>query len=402
MWVELLRGLCSAEGVGPMPITRRLSALLALGIALLGQPALAAAAGSPTTVAPGSSSDGTVWLCNPTLLATSPCTGDLSYATVPPVGPTVVNHPTVAASPQVDCFYAYPTVSGETTANADLTVEASETMVARFQAAPFSQVCRVFAPMYRQMTVHALFSQRGAAAQRTLDTAYASLAKGFAAFLAQEPPNRHFVLIGHSQGAAMLIHLIKDKIDPKPALRRRLVSAILAGGNLTVRRGADVGGAFQHIPLCHSARQQACAIAWSSFAAPPPRDAFFGYPGQGVSLLWGQTRRAGLEVACVNPVSFGPGFVMMRSEFPNPTAGAPYASDPGLYRSQCRQHRGASWLSVVATGPSGYPADVKVNARPIAPTTGRRWGYHDLDINLALQSLVATVAEESFYLGRSR
>ena len=54
---------------------------------------------------------------------------------------------------RVDCFYVYPTVSGQKTGNANLNIDPEERSIALFQAARFSQACRVFAPMYRQLTL---------------------------------------------------------------------------------------------------------------------------------------------------------------------------------------------------------------------------------------------------------
>jgi predicted esterase len=42
------------------------------------------------------------------------------------------------------------------------------------------------------------------------------------------------VLIGHSQGAGMLIHLMRQEVDPNPTQRRQMVSALLMGGNVSV------------------------------------------------------------------------------------------------------------------------------------------------------------------------
>jgi DUF3089 family protein len=51
------------------------------------------------------------------------------------------------------CFYVYLTVSTEPGLNSDLTVRPAEVNVAMEQTALFSQVCDVWAPMYRQITV---------------------------------------------------------------------------------------------------------------------------------------------------------------------------------------------------------------------------------------------------------
>ena len=54
----------------------------------------------------------------------------------------------------------YPTVSTQPTANANLTMDPQETAVAVAQASRFSQVCNVYAPMYRQLTVAGIEGSR--------------------------------------------------------------------------------------------------------------------------------------------------------------------------------------------------------------------------------------------------
>ena len=281
--------------------------LLALVLAVGSMSVISAGVADAATTSLAAGSSSTVWLCKPGV-APDPCAGNLSYSVVPASGPTGVVHPKVPTSPPIDCFYVYPTVSQETTPNADLAIQPAEVGVAKEQVAPLSQDCRVFAPMYRQVTVPCLTSLEGlgtvcsaknvAAVVASLNVAYASMAKGFTAFLAQEPKGRHFVLMGHSQGAAMLIRLIKSVIDPNPALRARLVSAILLGGNLTVPKGKTVGGAFKHIPLCTAASATHCAIAYSSFYDQPPAGSNFGIPGKGVSFMWLDTSSSStLQVA---------------------------------------------------------------------------------------------------------
>jgi hypothetical protein len=55
--------------------------------------------------------------------------------------------------------------------------------------------------------------------------------------------------------------LIRQEVDGKP-IQSRLVSAILLGATQSVPQGKDVGGAFQHLPLCRKdivrAQSQAC------------------------------------------------------------------------------------------------------------------------------------------------
>ena len=148
-----------------------------------------------------------------------------------------------------DCFYVYPTVSGESSGNADLTVQSAERDVAIAQASRFSTVCRVFAPMYRQITLAGLETLPTASSASDV-TAYDSIWAGFEDYLAHYNDGRPIIFIGHSQGAAMSILLLEHFVDDNAALRRRLVLAIIAGGNVVVPTGLSSGGSFKHIALC--------------------------------------------------------------------------------------------------------------------------------------------------------
>ena len=120
------------------------------------------------------------------------------------------------------------------------------------QASQFSRVCAVWAPMYRQATEAAL-TDGAALRPAVIATAYDSLLSAWKDFLAHHDDGKPIVFIGHSQGAAMLIDLLRAQVDPSRTLRKRMVSAIILGGNVQVPAGSDVGGSFQHIPTCRSA-----------------------------------------------------------------------------------------------------------------------------------------------------
>jgi Protein of unknown function (DUF3089) len=49
-------------------------------------------------------------------------------------------------------------VSDDQSVNSDLSIDPEEIAIALNQASRFSQRCRVFAPMYRQLTLQAIFS----------------------------------------------------------------------------------------------------------------------------------------------------------------------------------------------------------------------------------------------------
>ncbi len=342
----------------------------------------------PTSAAstPRGDASQTVWLCQPQQ-AFDPCVTNLDTAVVDASGSRVRHEVAPVPSSSFACFYVYPTVSPQAGHNANLVVQPAEIATARAQAAQFSSTCQVYAPMYRQRTLRGLVTSSGRLRDdpKADAVAYESLLQGWDDFLAHDDRGRPFVLIGHSQGAAMLIRLIKSQIDDDAALRRRLVVAIVAGGNVVVPVGRRVGGSFAHIPTCDSAHETGCVIAYSSFPGQPPPDALFGRPGQGVSLQSGQLRSKGLEVACVNPASLTGGRGQLLPIFSAPgSPGAPYVSYPGLYAATCRHQGGATWLEVTAQKRPG-------DRRPTVTATQAAWGYHDDDVNLALGNLVGDV-----------
>ena len=69
-------------------------------------------------------------------------------------------------------------------------------------------------------------------------------------FLANYDDGTPVIFIGHSQGSIMLIKLLEAQIDPNPTLRNLMVTAIIAGGNVTVPTGKTEGATFQNLPLC--------------------------------------------------------------------------------------------------------------------------------------------------------
>jgi Protein of unknown function (DUF3089) len=350
-------------------------------------------------VDPAPASTGTVWLCWPGQ-AVDPCAADLNATEVTSDGSTKVEDVAPAASTEFDCFYVYPTVSDARADNANLVVHAGEIDAAVAQASRFSQVCRVWAPMYRQRT--ATSEARGLGSDPAADqVAYESLLSGWDDYIAHDNRGRPIIFIGHSQGAAMLIRLLRNVIDPNRALRARMVSAIIVGGNVQVPAGKDVGGSFRHIRTCGSAGQTGCVIAYSTFGSPPPASALFGRPGQGVSLQSGQTTSSGQQVACVNPADFSsrpaalvPYFPSAASVVPGVDVTTPWVTYPGLYTAQCESRGGATWLQVSATSAKGDP-------RPtVSASLGPDWGYHSDDVNLALGNLVMAVArQETAYRG---
>jgi hypothetical protein len=350
----------------------------------------------------------TVWLCRPGL-ASDPCEAPRT-ATVVSYEGTIRREalqPQVGHGvPPIDCFYAYPTVSTQPGPNANLKIEPQETRVAVVQASRFSQVCRVYAPMYPQVTLNAI--RKPAASPLAAFKAYFGILEAWQEYLHRYNRGRGFVLIGHSQGALVLIQLIKEQIDANKALRRRLVSAILLGGNVLVPRGRTVGGSFHHVPACRSAAETGCVIAYSSFAKEPPPGANFGRPGS--PLLEANGAPADTQVLCVNPTlrtqDGGAGALLpyapTTSLRAQPVAGSaapqtatPWVEEKDLATAQCEHRNGASWLQISTTAASEAVLQERTALGEV-PTEalGPDWGLHLDDVNEALGNLVSTVASE--------
>jgi hypothetical protein len=335
----------------------------------------------------------TVWLCKPGL-PNNPCESDLTATIINVDGSRSVEDASLAQDQPIDCFYVYPTVSAQKTALADLTIDPEETSVAIAQASRFSQVCKVYAPMYRQVTrsgLEDLFTGKLTDATEDFDIAYSDVLSAWQDYLAHYNNGRGVVLISHSQGTIMLTRLVKEQIDPNPEMRKMLVSALLIGGNIHVAKGQDVGGEFQNVPACRSTTQNGCVVAYSSFAETPPADAMFGRVDVGVNPIVGPTA-VNLEVLCVNPAApeGGRGSLLPYS----PRTGAaeadmPWVSRQGQYTAECESADGANWLQVDSNSAAGD------QRKSFVEVLGPTWGLHLVDVNIALGNLVDLVRREA-------
>jgi Protein of unknown function (DUF3089) len=344
------------------------------------------------TIPPGADDAGVVWLCRPGL-AKNPCIGNLSVTAIDQAGKQKVVPAKEVADPPVDCFYLYPTLSQQPGSNATLSIDPEEQGIARAQAALFSQVCNVYAPIYPQVTLAA--GGLGSAAAR--ETAYDGARAAFADYLARFNRGRGFVFIGHSQGAEVMVGLLHNEVDSKPEVRKLLVSALLLGGNVKVPVGKLVGGDFDNIPACGSKTETGCVVAYSSFDATPPPGAYFGRASDPTAFSFGS---GDLEVLCVNPTlpgstraeslepTFQTEYVVGLSPRPNPDPTTPYTSYTGQLTGQCKSEDGATWLQIDRVGSSHVMFTLQRYG-------GDSWGLHMHDVSLGTNSLVALVRSES-------
>jgi Protein of unknown function (DUF3089) len=340
-------------------------------------------------VAPATADAKTKWLCKPGL-KDNPCDMRMDVARYTPDGQLLGGDDPPRTRRRIDCFYVYPTVSDQPTPAANRRVDPEIRSIVRYQAARYGRTCRIFAPVYRQVTLAGLMSADPDARWR----GYGDVRAAWRDYLAHHNRGRGVVLIGHSQGAFHLRELIADAIDDRPRVRRRVVSALLLGGNITVARGKDAGGDFDHVRACRTPTQLRCVVAFSTYGDAVPADAIFG-----------RTTIPGREVLCTNPAAlaggeapidpvfphepFAPGTAiaagLAATGFPVPGSSATWLSFPDSYRARCVNAGGAHVLQIA--GVPGAPALVSWPA----PS----WGLHLTDANIALGDLEALVRRQA-------
>jgi hypothetical protein len=353
---------------------------------------------------PNDYSDGKTWLCRPG--RQDACAVDMTATVIKADGSMTRETWTADAKAPIDCFYVYPTVSTDPTPNSDMTADPAELNVIRQQFARFASKCRPYAPLYRQVTLAGLrrILGGGASGGLSVGVGYDDVRDAWNYYLSHDNAGRGVVLIGHSQGSYVLTELIRREIDGKP-VQSRLVSAILPGATIPVARGKDVGGAFQHIPLCHSASQTGCLVAYSAFrsTSTPPDNSRFG-----------KVTDANLQAACVNPAALGGGSGELHSylstsgsTITSPIAPKPWViperpvptqwvSVPGLLTAECKSNDNATYLEITVHGDPADPrVDDIVGDLNVGGQVLKDWGLHLVDVNLAMGNLVDIVGKQA-------
>ncbi len=344
---------------------------------------------------------GESWLCRPG--RQDACAADQTATIVEASGKLKVEKFEANAKAAIDCFYVYPTVSLDLTGNSDMTAGDEERRVVLHQAARFASQCRVYAPLYRQVTLTALRARMsGKAMQMDMAIGYNDVVDAWRHYLAHDNQGRGVVLIGHSQGSGVLTQLIRNEIDGKP-VHQQMISALLLGTNLAVPKGKDVGGAFKNIPLCRAANQTGCAIAYATFRAdqPPPANSLFG-----------RVAGDGLAAACTNPAALGGGSGALHAYLSNlrssssgeipawvtpaPTITTPFVSVPGLLTGACVSNDKGTYLAVTVNANPADPRTDKIGGDVVTNSEVQAgWGLHLIDAHVAMGNLVDIVGQQA-------
>jgi pimeloyl-ACP methyl ester carboxylesterase len=286
-------------------------------------------------------------------------------------------------------------------------------------------VCRLFVPVYRQVSI--VQGLGGLLINPDLGLGEMDVEQAFLAYWNTDNidrvthQHRPFIILGHSQGTWAASSLIAKHIETDPAKRAHLVSAILPGGDVQAPNAAPAGGGndpnstFQYLGACLRTSPGApmptgCVVAYSSY------DLSAGtHPDPGANP--GRSRAAGHHVLCTNPAALLAGtspdaqlgldaylptqqlldgnplmpngqmsLLLIGWNFRNhPTGFTHYATQlQGQCESVDDSSGNASWLQV--TGQTDlFP--------PLGSSSGL--GLHVVDYNVALGDLVALAAAQS-------
>lgn len=337
-----------------------------------------------------------MWLCREDI-ENNYCYGDLNATEILPDGSRVIIEHKPAQEPNFDCFYVYPTVdiTGPVGNHTDFSDVSPMLVPLLNQAARFNRVCTVYAPLYRQIT---LMTFALPDVDQYLEIAYQDVLEAFNYYLKHHNRGRPFILMGHSQGSIMLRMLMQREFENNENLKSKLITALLIGGDVLVPEGERVGETFKTIPVCSTAEETGCIIAYRSYAE--------GYPP---TIDWPRGIPEGTDSPCTNPANMNNGEVksyLGGSYFPRvvdfpgiyevlmPEIDTPFFVYRNFYSARCaKSENGTSYLEI---GINPLPGDVRTN--PIPPEDVPLFsvaGLHMVDYNLALEDLIELVRIKS-------
>ncbi len=253
-----------------------------LGVALLGACTHQTSAVTPAQEA---SRAPVSWLCRPGQ-SPNPCrTANLDATELHQDASRALVPHRAAEQTGVDCFYVYPTVDLDLTPanHQDLRNVKNMLRATEAQAARFGEVCDLWVPLYRQVTLGTYLQPRDVL-EDGLRVAFTDVERAFGDYLAHADGSRKIVLLGHSQGGEMVLRLLRRFFDDDEGMRARLLLAFAIGAEID-------DGSLKNVRACSHALETKCLVAFRTHAAgeavEPDR---FAPP-------------AGRKTVCVNPAS---------------------------------------------------------------------------------------------------
>ncbi|SMC59700.1 Protein of unknown function [Desulfocicer vacuolatum DSM 3385] len=128
----------------------------------------------------------------------------------------------------VDVFYAYPTVYFDADPpNMDITDEKNRQDVIdkmNAQMGLYSPYTNIFAPYYRQMYRDGFDDLPAEEASELLNVAYEDIVCAFKYYMQNLNDGRPFILVGHSQGAGILVDLLRNEFHNESYMEKMIAA----------------------------------------------------------------------------------------------------------------------------------------------------------------------------------
>ena len=125
-----------------------------------------------------------------------------------------------------------------------------------YQASVFNNVCRIYAPRYRQTHIKSFYTD-SSIVRPYFNIAYNDVRNAFTYFLAHYYKGGPLIIAGHSQGALHAKWLLKEFFDGKE-LQKKLVCAYLIGMPIESTY-------YEKIEPCRDSASTGCYVSWRTF-----------------------------------------------------------------------------------------------------------------------------------------
>ncbi|MDP3495441.1 MAG: DUF3089 domain-containing protein [Hyphomonadaceae bacterium] len=200
----------------------------------------------------------------------------------------------------IDTFFI-PPASAYSSAGWNVPIENAEALERLEQrilpnhAGPFLQAGPVYAPLYRQASLHSEINV-GGEGDGAFALAYEDVLRAFDHYIANDNRHRGIVLAGIRQGGLFAQRLLADRFQTEP-LKSRLAAAYIIDAAVP----ADLPGKIVSQPLCGQYEQIHCIATWKTILAGDDASRFRDQSPVWTAD-WKITASKGKQLACLNPL----------------------------------------------------------------------------------------------------
>lgn len=170
--------------------------------------------------------------------------------------------PDVGMEKNVDLVFFHPTsYFGDESWNQSMPDERNDQRALddiKKQAVVFEGQCNIYAPFYRQASLHVLNASEKDK-NSALGVGYTDIEKAFKYYLENFNNGKPFILAGHSQGSNLLLWLLERVFDD-PKLMKKLVAVYMIGWSVT----ADDLKSYPQLKVCESFDETGCIVSYNT------------------------------------------------------------------------------------------------------------------------------------------